>query len=431
MNKVAVFWFRRDLRLHDNCGLHAALSSGLPVLPIFIFDTAILDELPEFDRRVEFIHQSIESIHNELTARGSGMKVYHGGVIESWKKLLDEFDVGAVYCNHDYEPYANKRDAEVENLLRGRGVTLTTYKDQVLFEKTEILNQSAKPYTVFTPYSKAWKAKMAAHGVPKYPSQELLAHFLQHTSSVPSLTLLGFKETGFTAPTRTVPRAVIENYHEQRDIPSVQGTTRLSVHLRFGTISIRECISVAASRNETWLNELIWREFYMMILWNFPHVATSCFKPAYNAIEWRNNEQEFEMWCKGQTGIPIVDAGIRELTTTGFMHNRVRMITASFLVKHLLVDWRWGERYFALHLNDFDLSANNGGWQWCAGSGCDAAPYFRIFNPLSQTEKFDSRHVYIRTWVPEFGTSSYPAPIVDVSAARERCLQTYKKALAQ
>jgi deoxyribodipyrimidine photo-lyase len=432
--KINICWFRRDLRLNDHAALYYALISGLPVIPIFIFDRSILDLLDDkADKRVEFIHAAIDQMNKQLVTIGGTMEVYYGFPSDVFKNLLEKYDVQKVFTNHDYEPYAKQRDAAIEQLLKAAGVSFHTYKDQVIFEKTEVTKDDGKPYTVFTPYSKRWKAKLDETHTKSYTTEQYFSNFYkQPARQIPSLAEMGFQTTGTSFSSAAVQDEIIIKYKEQRDVPSIAGTSRLSVHLRFGTISIRQLVSHVKDLNESFLNELIWRDFYHMILWNFPHVGTGkSFKQEYDLIEWRNNEQEFEAWCNGQTGYPIVDAGMRELNTTGFMHNRVRMIVASFLCKHLLIDWRWGEAYFAKKLLDFDLAANNGGWQWAAGSGCDAAPYFRIFNPYLQTQKFDPQLQYIRKWVLEFEGFDYVKPIVEHEYARKRCLDTYKKVLVK
>jgi deoxyribodipyrimidine photo-lyase len=428
---VNIFWFRRDLRLQDNAGLYQALKEGIPVLPIFIFDRNILDELDDKqDRRVEFIHQALQDIQQQLVKMGSTLDVRYGKPLDVYKELLNDYAVKKVFINHDYEPYAKDRDAAIEKLLKQSDASFHTYKDQVLLEKDEVLKDDGKPYTVFTPYSRKWKAVLTPFHIKAYSTQKYFTSFYrQPEKKIISLELMGFKSAGVSFPDKEWKGQIIRNYKEQRDIPSIQGTSRLSVHLRFGTISIRTLADEAGVLSETFLNELIWRDFYHMILWHFPKVVDNAFKPDYDKIKWRNNENEFAAWCNGQTGYPIVDAGMRELNETGFMHNRVRMIVASFLTKHLLIDWRWGEAYFAKNLLDFDLAANNGGWQWAAGSGCDAAPYFRVFNPYLQTQKFDPQLKYIRKWVPELEEFSYPKPIVVHEEARKRCLDTYAIAL--
>jgi deoxyribodipyrimidine photo-lyase len=428
---VNLFWFRRDLRLEDNAGLYHALKDKNPVVPLFIFDKNILDELEDrTDRRVEFIHQALQQLQQQLLKLGSTLEVRYGFPEQVYKELLQEYTVEKVFTNHDYEPYAQKRDAAIAQLLQTNGASFHTFKDQVILEKNEVLKDDGKPYTVFTPYSRKWKAVLTEFHLKPYPNKKYFRNFYkQPERTIISLEAMNFKATGLPFPGKEWQGAIIRNYKEQRDIPSIQGTSRLSVHLRFGTISIRTLADEAGAFNETFLNELIWRDFYHMILWHFPKVVDQAFKKEYDAIKWRNNEKEFAAWCKGQTGYPIVDAGMRELNETGFMHNRVRMIVASFLTKHLLIDWRWGEAYFAKKLLDFDLAANNGGWQWAAGSGCDAAPYFRVFNPYLQTQKFDPELKYVRKWVPEFEEFSYPQPIVPHELARKRCLETYAAAL--
>jgi len=424
---TTLFWFRRDLRLQDNAGLHHALKHNTEVLPIFIFDTEILEKLEDKeDRRVEFIHQSLVSLHQSLNDLGSTLLVLIGKPADIFKSIVPK----AVYTNHDYEPYARQRDETVRKILEAKGSSLHTFKDQVIFEKSEVVKDDGSPYTIFTPYSKKWKTKLNTFYLRSYPTEKYLSNFKKiKPLTIPSLASIGFKETHAPFPERIVKTSIIEKYDQQRNFPALNGTTRLSIHLRFGTVSIRRLAQLAKKKNEVWLNELIWRDFYAMILWHFPQVEHKAFKPAYDHIEWRNDPEEFQKWCDGQTGYPIVDAGMRELNTTGFMHNRVRMIVASFLTKHLLIDWRWGETYFAQKLLDFDLASNNGGWQWAAGSGCDAAPYFRVFNPTLQTEKFDPEMKYIKKWVPELGTGNYPEPIVDHTYARDRVLKVYKVAL--
>jgi deoxyribodipyrimidine photo-lyase len=428
---VNIFWFRRDLRLQDNAGLYHALKEGTPVLPIFIFDRNILDELEDkTDRRVEFIHLALLDMQRQLVKIGSTLDIRYGTPVEIYTQLLSEYTIEKVFTNHDYEPYAKQRDEEIEELVKAKGASFYTFKDQVILEKEEVLKDDGKPYTIFTPYSRKWKATLTEFHLKAYPNKKYFKHFyIQPAKKFISLEEMGFSSAGLSFPEKEWKGQIIRNYKEQRDIPSIQGTSRLSVHLRFGTISIRELADEAGGLNETFLNELIWRDFYHMILWHFPHVVGNAFKPEYDKIKWRNNEKEFAAWCNGQTGYPIVDAGMRELNTTGFMHNRVRMVVASFLTKHLLIDWRWGEAYFAKKLLDFDLAANNGGWQWASGSGCDAAPYFRVFNPYLQTQKFDPELKYIRKWVRELEEFSYPKPIVIHEDARKRCLETYAVAL--
>ncbi len=430
---INIFWFRRDFRLSDNAALYYALKEGNPVLPIFIFDRAILDKLEDkADKRVTFIHAAIEEMQQQLISLQSSLKVFYGFPEDVFLALITEFTVQKVFTNHDYEPYAKERDGKVKELLQNAGATFHTYKDQVIFEKDEILKDNGEPYTVFTPYSRKWKAVLNDFFLSSYPTEKYFNNFFkQGPQAIPSLQSMGFKQVVHPFPSKELKDEVIKKYGATRDFPGVEnGTSRLGVHLRFGTVSIREIARIAKGLNDTYLNELIWRDFYQMILWHFPQVGQGrAFKPEYEKIEWRNNEEEFEKWCIGMTGYPIVDAGIRELNETGFMHNRVRMVTASFLSKHLLIDWRWGEAYFAQKLLDFDLAANNGGWQWAAGSGCDAAPYFRIFNPSLQATKFDKSLDYIKKWIPELNDFSYPQPIVEHDFARKRALEVYGRVL--
>lgn len=428
--EVSLVWLRRDLRLEDHAAFFHALKNEEQVLPLFIFDTRILDDLEDRDdARVNFILSSLQTLKERLETLGSSLLIWHGDPIG----FFEEFTPKSVYTNHDYEPYARDRDQEVAAILEQKGIPFKTFKDQVIFEKDEVVKDDGKPYTVFTPYSRKWKNKLTRFYYQSYDALTNQAHLLQvGPLPFPGIEELGFEATSIPFPERKVSLSTIKSYKEKRNFPAINGTTRLSVHLRFGTISIRKLVQIALEqKSESWLNELIWRDFYAMILWHFPIVEEKAFKPGYNHIQWRNNEKEFEAWCNGATGYPIVDAGMRELNSTGFMHNRVRMITASFLVKHLLIDWRWGEAYFARKLLDFDLASNNGGWQWAAGSGCDAAPYFRVFNPELQTQKFDKDLKYIHKWIPDFNSDQYPGPIVNHKEARQRALDVYKKALAK
>lgn len=429
--KVSVFWFRRDLRLDDNAGLYHALKSGNPVLPIFIFDTNILNDLEDKkDKRVAFIYDTLKELNSELEKLGSSLYILHTTPHEAYKQLSTDYELEAVYTNTDYEPYANERDKDIADYLLSNDIRFFKYKDQVIFQKDEVLKDDGSPYTVYTPYSKKWKQKLNDFYLKPYPTEKYFDNFLKtEPLAFPSIQDIGFEHIDYDIVDPELDKDIAKDYKNTRDIPSIRGTTRLSIHLRFGTISIRKLTSESMSVSEKLLNELIWREFYQMILWHFPHVVSESFKKEYDNIQWRNNEQEFEQWCKGETGYPIVDAGMRELNETGYMHNRVRMIVASFLTKDLLIDWRWGETYFAKKLLDYDLASNNGGWQWAAGSGCDAAPYFRVFNPYLQTKKFDPELKYVRKWVPEFEEFTYTKPIVDHDEARKRCLYVYKAAL--
>lgn len=448
MASISIFWFRRDLRLHDNAGLYRALKERGNVLPLFIFDRNILDKLEDrADARVSFIHETLVNLKKDLRSLGSDLLVYYGKPEEVWPQVMADFDLGAVYTNHDYETYAIERDEQVAGLLEKAGIPLKTYKDHVIFEKREVTKDDGNPYTVFTPFSRKWKAKLASktalnvdsyrsatdsYYLQSYPNEKYFdrLHQVQLDEEIPSLQDMDFRETSISYPPLEVNRKRIREYGDKRNFPGIEGTSKLGLHFRFGTISIRQKARNTIGLSEVYLNELIWRDFYAMILSNFPHVEKAAFRAKYDQIPWRNNEEEYKKWCEGETGYPIVDAGMRELNATGYMHNRVRMITASFLTKHLLIDWRWGEAYFAAKLLDFDLASNNGGWQWASGSGTDAAPYFRVFNPTSQMEKFDKQKTYIKKWVPEYGTAAYPDPMVDHKMARERCLQVYKEALS-
>ncbi len=428
--KIAIHWFRRDLRTHDNHALFRAFQSNYPVLPLFLFDTNILDRLPnKKDARVEFIHHSIQKLQIEFNKHESGILVHVGKPEEIWPKLLQQFEIAEVYTNHDYEPYGKNRDQAVADYLSSEGIAFKTYKDQVIFEKSEVTKDDGKPYTVFTPYKNKWKATLQRNPLPSYPSENQLSNLYKTETQIPKLEDIGFQPTGMLFPGTAVSEKLLLEYDQKRNYPALPATSKIGVHLRFGTISIREQAKMAIQSSDTWLNELIWRDFYHMILWHFPHVKESAFKKEYDQIEWRTNQDDFEKWCNGKTGYPLVDAGMRELNATGFMHNRVRMVVASFLTKHLLIPRQWGEAYFAEKLLDFDLAANNGGWQWASSSGCDAAPYFRIFNPSEQIKKFDSNYEYIKKWVPEWGTSQYSQPMVEHTFARNRALETYAKTL--
>lgn len=431
---VSVFWFRRDLRLDDNAGIYHALKSNNPVLPVFIFDKEILDQLEDKDdARVTFIHQTIEALDKELQQYGSSLLIVHDKPEHAWYKLLQEYNITAVYTNHDYEPNAKLRDDAIAGHLKKHNISFNTYKDQVIFECNEVIKDDGRPYTVYTPYMRKWYQKLTPFYLKAYPNKKYFKNFYQTTAfPLPSLKELGFEKSELEFPNIHY-KELISDYSEKRDFPAVKGTTHIGLHLRFGTVSIRELARTAYTFVEkTWLNELIWREFYMMILYHFPHTAHKAFRPEYDRIKWVNNEKQFEAWCKGETGYPLVDAGMRELNATGYMHNRVRMVAASFLSKHQLIDWRWGERYFARKLLDYEMASNVGGWQWSAGSGTDAAPYFRIFNPESQLKKFDPELQYVKKWVPEYADfSKYPKPIIDHAFARDRCLKAFKEALSK
>ena len=429
---IAIFWFRRDLRLEDNIALFNALNSGFLVLPLFIFDLDILSKLENRkDRRVDFIHQVLENLNDTLKQKGSQICVKYGIPMQIWKQIVDEYNVKEVYVNRDYEKYGIVRDKSISDFCFEKGITFKSFKDQCIFENKEIVSNSQTPYTVFTPYSKKWKETLNVTHYESFKSENYLTNFYKYPSiEMISLEEMSFEKTYIQYEKPLIDESKVESYAANRDFPSINGTTKLSMHLRFGTISIRNCVQKALKYNETFLNELIWRDFYMSIVANFPQINLGkAFKANYDKIKWSENEIAFQKWCEGKTGFPIVDAGMRELNATGFMHNRVRMITASFLCKNLLLDWRWGETYFASKLNDFDFSANNGGWQWASGSGCDAAPYFRIFNPSLQAQRFDKHLDYIKKWIPELNTLDYPMPMVDHKLAREKALKVYKEGL--
>lgn len=429
---IKIFWFRRDLRLDDNVGFCEALKSEHPVLPIFIFDSEILDQLPKDDARVTFIHDTLQDMRSTLQeAHDSSIAIYHGKPLNIFKELIETYSIHSVYTNHDYEPYAKERDTEVNDILSKNNIIFKTFKDQVIFEKDEVVKKDGDPYVVYTPYMKVWKEKFKSHDLEIFYTNTYLDNLVKHTR-LPNLSLsdIGFQTSNQVIAAYTVTPTLIQSYEDTRNFPAKDATSRLGPHLRFGTVSIRKMIKKAISEeNEIFWQELIWREFFMQILWHYPHTATEAFKPKYDRIEWRNNDEEFKLWCKGKTGYPLVDAGMRQLNETGFMHNRVRMLVGSFLCKHLLIDWRWGEAYFAEKLHDYEMASNVGNWQWVAGSGVDAAPYFRIFNPTTQIEKFDKNRKYIKTYVPEFDTDKYVDQIVDHKEARERCLKVYKSAV--
>lgn len=424
-----VFWFRRDLRLTDNAGLYHALKENKHVIPLFIIDPQQLDRLDnKSNGRVTFTLSSLQSIQRTLVAMGKSLLVLHGNPLD----VFAQMNVRVVYANREYEPLAVERDKAVSTLLAKRGGALVTFKDSVVFDPEEVVKSNGEPYTIFTPYARAWKTQLAGSeaALKRYDASRYLGHLKSsRPQKLPTLRDIGFEESTVPFPPLTINRRVVTRYAESRNYPAIHGTTRLGVHLRMGTLSIRRLVRYAMDLSPALLNELIWREFYQMILWHFPHAANTSFKPAYDHIRWRNDEHDFAAWCDGRTGYPLVDAGMRELNATGYMHNRVRMVVASFLTKHLLVDWRWGEAYFEQKLLDYDLASNNGGWQWAAGCGCDAAPYFRVFNPELQQKKFDPDLEYVRRWVPEFQSDAYPRPIVEHTAARERALQAYRKAL--
>ena len=432
MEKITLFWFRRDLRIEDNCGLFHALNGKNKVLPIFIFDKKILKKLPKQDARLEMILMSLNNIDLAMKTKRCSVGRFHGTPKTIFPELIKKWRVEKVICNEDYEPYATNRDAEIRQLLEKEGVVFEMYKDQVIFAKDEIVKKDGSPYKVYTPFSRKWLERFEENPLKTYPSETLLGN-LTLNESLPKINLadLGFDKSIIVEPKYSFDNKVIDEYEETRNFPSLDSTSRLGSYLRFGIVSVRALVQKAASRsNNIFLKELIWREFFMQILWHFPHTSYKSFKPQYDKIEWLNNPADFEKWCKGDTGYPLVDAGMRQLNQTGFMHNRVRMLVGSFLCKHLLIDWRWGEAYFAEKLLDYEMSSNVGNWQWVAGCGVDAAPYFRIFNPSEQVKKFDKELRYIQKWVPNFQEIDYPNPMVDHKKARERCLMVYKTALS-
>ncbi len=425
-----IFWFRRDLRLEDNAGLYAALKNHKNVRPIFIFDKNIIDPLPANDARVHFIHKTLVDLNFVLKEYGSRLEVFHDTPENVFNQLIQDKNLSAVYANHDYEPKAILRDEKVAQILKKKGIPFHTFKDQCVFEKNEVVKDDGKPYTVFTPYKNKWLKSIDSYYVKAYPNDQYKNSFYKNPhQDILTLKEMGFTDSDIVFPTNKVKKDLLLKYDKLRDFPAADNTSHLGLHFRFGTISIRKAVTIAQKINATWLSELIWRDFFMQILFHFPHVEKKSFRSAYDKIPWLNDKKDFKKWCEGMTGYPLVDAGMRELNATGYMHNRVRMVTASFLTKHLLIDWRWGEKYFAEKLLDYDLSANNGNWQWAAGTGCDAAPYFRVFNPSEQLKKFDSDLIYTRKWVPEFGSKEYPAPVVEHAFARNRAIKTYQTAL--
>ena len=429
---VNIFWFRRDLRLDDNVGFYNALKSEHPVLPIFIFDKEILKKLPKDDARLTFIYETLQKMRTKLEDKNtSSIAMFHGEPATIYKNLLEKYNIDTVFTNRDYEPYAKDRDDKIQQLLNDNNIKFKTFKDQVIFEQNEVTKKDGLPYVVYTPYMKVWKEQFKTHTLDFYYTSSFLKNLIQD-KELPNLTLsdIGFTKSNQKIKKHIVTPALIQNYEDTRNFPAQDSTSKLGPHLRFGTVSIRKMIEKAITeKNEIFWQELIWREFFMQILWHFPHTSKNSFKAKYDRIDWRNNEAEFLKWCNGQTGYPLVDAGMRQLNETGFMHNRIRMLVGSFLCKHLLIDWRWGEAYFAEKLHDYEMASNIGNWQWVAGSGVDAAPYFRIFNPTTQIKKFDNDLAYIKKWVPDFQEFTYPKEMVDHKEARERCLATYKEAL--
>ena len=427
----SVFWFRRDLRLDDNLGLNAALSSGLKVIPIFIFDTEIINKLEKNDLRIKMIHAALVKLNDAMLGNRCNVGMYLGNPKAVFESLLKKYKIKSVYTNRDYEPYALERDKSIKSFLEKKNVTYKSFKDQVIFEKDEVVKDDGNPYKVYTPYSRKWIETLNARGFETCKSETKLNSLA--SLELPYLTLkeIGFDEKKFDIPLFNIDFKTIEKYEETRNFPYLNSTSRIGAHLRFGFVSIRKLVEKAhKNSNKTYLKELIWREFFMQILWHFPYTQEKSFKPKYDRIKWLNNYEDFKKWCEGNTGYPLVDAGMRELNQTGFMHNRVRMLVGSFLCKHLLIDWRWGEKYFAKKLLDYEMSSNVGNWQWVAGCGVDASPYFRIFNPKEQIKKFDKDFKYIKKWVPEFQSSLYPKEIIDHKFARNRCLETFKAAVA-
>jgi deoxyribodipyrimidine photo-lyase len=426
---VSFFWFRRDLRLEDNLGLFQALQSQHPVIPLFIFDETILERLPNNDPRVGFIHESLAAINTKLLEFGTSLLVKKGKPSEVWESLLHDYNIQEVYWNKDYEPNAIQRDLAVDNLLVSKGVAVLAFKDQVIFEEAEIVKADGLPYTVYTPFKNKWLEKYNSIApVQEWDATPYFSNFFKSTFEFPSLGQIGFLPSSIKVKPHNLK--LVANYHETRDFPALDSTSYLSPHLRFGTVSIRKLVNWAVRKNPVFLSELIWREFFMQILFHFPKVKNRNFKSAYDGIEWRNDEADFKRWCEGKTGYPMVDAGMRQLNETGYMHNRVRMVVASFLCKHLLIEWQWGEAYFAEKLLDYEMSANVGNWQWAAGTGCDAAPYFRVFNPDIQQKKFDEKGIYIRQWIAEFDLG-YSQPMVEHAMARDRAIATYKAGIVK
>jgi len=419
--------------MQDNTGLFHALQGDFPVLPIFIFDEHILENLERDDARVSFIYQNLQKIREQLLQNGSSLAIFSGKPEKVFKQLLKTYDIAEVYTNHDYEPYAKERDSQIEEILSSQNIPFKTFKDQVIFEKDEVVKNDGSPYVVYSPYMRLWKEKFRELDPVAYKTKPHFKNFIQNSNLPnPELKELGFEPSNISVPAYDVSGNMIKDYQGKRNFPGIDSTSHLGPHLRFGTVSIREIVHLAANeKNETFLQELIWREFFMQILYHFPHTVTGAFKPKYDRIQWRNNEEEFSLWKAGKTGYPLVDAGMRQLNESGFMHNRVRMLVASFLCKHLLIDWRWGEAYFAEKLLDYEMSSNVGNWQWAAGSGVDAAPYFRIFNPTTQLNDYDKNMKYVKAWVKEFGTANYPEPMVDHKEARERALKIYKEAVTE
>ncbi|RYY13200.1 MAG: deoxyribodipyrimidine photo-lyase [Cytophagaceae bacterium] len=436
--KISIFWHRRDLRFEDNAGLAAALQAKEPVLPLFIYDRTILDKLPRDDARLTFIFDQVERLAHEAREAGGGLLARHGNVLDVFKQLLQDYDVAAVYTNEDYEPYATKRDAAVAKLLHAHGVEFNSFKDQVIFAKDEVLTKNGKPHHVFGAYSKAWQAQLKPDSFQPHPSARLfkkenLTHPKSGDASRPTLQDLGFeRHEQYTPPAHLPPAEVVKRYDQTRDTPALDhGTTRMSVHLRFGTVSIRALMQQAEKLNKKLLNEMVWRDFFMMLLWHYPNTATEAYDPKMRHLPYRPAPADFRAWCEGRTGQPLVDAGMRQLNQTGYIHNRARIVAAGYLVKQLFIDWTLGEHYFSEKLLDYDMSNNVGNWQWMAGTGAVAAPWFRVYNPESQQKQYDPDYEYVRKWVPEYGTAEYPAPLVDLKEGRERAIEAIRKGRKQ
>ena len=427
---MVIFWFRRDLRLDDNHALFKALKSGYDVLPIFIFDSNITIKLNQNDHRLNYINNVLDGLNKRLSENKKKIYTYKGDPIEIISKLIIKLKIKEIYLNKDYEPYAIDRDDKIEKLCVANNVSYNSFKDHVIFEEDQIVKKDGTPYVVYTPYSRKWIEKFQSNQLDSYPSELNLGGFVDSDKIREVNYLMDFEKNIISPKTYNLNKDLIDKYEETRNFPALDSTSRIGVNLRFGTVSTRKIVKTSSERsNNTFLKELIWREFFIQILWHFPHTTEKSFKDKYERIEWRNDMDDFKLWCDGKTGYPIVDAGMNQLNKTGFMHNRLRMVVGSFLCKHLLIDWRLGEKYFADKLFDYEQASNVGNWQWVAGCGVDAAPYFRIFNPEEQQKKFDKELQFIKKWIPNYDKDNYINKIVDHKFARERCLNTYKKAL--
>jgi len=427
---MVIFWFRRDLRLDDNHALFKALKSGYDVLPIFIFDSNITIKLNQNDHRLNYINNVLDGLNKRLSENKKKIYIYKGDPIEIISKLIIKLKIKEIYLNKDYEPYAIDRDDKIEKLCVANNVSYNSFKDHVIFEEDQIVKKDGTPYVVYTPYSRKWIEKFQSNQLDSYPSELNLDGFVDSDKIREVNYLMDFEKNIISPKTYNLNKDLIDKYEETRNFPALDSTSRIGVNLRFGTVSTRKIVKTSSERsNNTFLKELIWREFFIQILWHFPHTTEKSFKDKYERIEWRNDMDDFKLWCDGKTGYPIVDAGMNQLNKTGFMHNRLRMVVGSFLCKHLLIDWRLGEKYFADKLFDYEQASNVGNWQWVAGCGVDAAPYFRIFNPEEQQKKFDKELQFIKKWIPNYDKDNYINKIVDHKFARERCLNTYKKAL--